>query len=206
MEIARLILDFLKALVWPAVVLAVAYGFREELRGLLRRMKVLSAVGVDAEFSEVVEQVSVDVGEAVAQSEPQAIESSALTNQGAEGRERGTRLAVPFIDPSVALLEAWHQVRSALTRMTLEHTSYGRIGERLLNRLLWSERFFPRDIAHSLRELQAIANEVRNGKRIPTMQAAEDYIASCEAMVDWLREYAKSPAWADGVAGLELPA
>ncbi|MFI5886463.1 hypothetical protein [Streptomyces sp. NPDC051554] len=203
MEIAHLVLDFLKVLVWPAVVLAVAYGFREELRGLLRRMKVLSAAGVDAEFSEVVEQVSVDVGEAVAQSEPQAIEPSALTNETAERSERRTRLAVPFIDPTAALLEAWNQVRSTLARMILDNSSYGRIGERILNRLLWSERFFPREIAQSLRGQQAIANEVRTGKHIPTTQAAEDYIASCEAMVDWLREYAKSPAWTDAVAQLD---
>ncbi|MGX1476255.1 UNVERIFIED_CONTAM: hypothetical protein RKD50_005063 [Streptomyces canus] len=206
MEIARLVLDFLKVLVWPAVLLAVAYGFREEVRGLLRRVKALSAVGVDAEFSEAVEQASAEVEEAVAQAEPQASELPVpSTATVAERHERDARPTAPYIDPTNAMLEAWGQVRSTISRMVLEHTTYGRVGETTLTRLFWSERYFPHDIAQSLRDLHAISRELRDRRRLPTTGAAQDYIASCEAMVDWLKEYAKSPAWAGSVGKLETP-
>ncbi|MFH9768108.1 MULTISPECIES: hypothetical protein [Streptomyces] len=205
MEIARLVLDFLKVLVWPAVFLAVAYAFREEVRGLLKRVKALSAVGVDAEFSEAVEQVSAEAEEAVTQSEPQVAEVGPAPARVAERRERDSRLSSQFIDPSVAMLDAWDQVRRTLSRMVLEHSGYNRIGERVMTRLLWSERFFPHDIAQSLRELREIRNEVAHARRVPTVDAAEEYVASCERMVEWLTEYATSPAWATAVRRLESP-
>ncbi|MER5431220.1 hypothetical protein [Streptomyces sp. NPDC002588] len=87
-------------------------------------------MGVDAEFSEAFEQASAEVEEVVIQAEPQAGEPPLpSTATVAERRERDARPTAPFLDPANAMLEAWSQVRSTISRMVLEHTTYGRIGE-----------------------------------------------------------------------------
>ncbi|MFZ4234273.1 hypothetical protein ACOZGD_03650 [Streptomyces murinus] len=201
MEIARLVLDFLKVLVWPAVVVAVAFGFREEFRGLLRRMKLLSAVGVDAQFSEAVERASVEAEAAVTQSEPQSGEPIGSASPAtAEEELRSPRF---YLNPTSAMMDAWQEVRHVLNQMIREHTGYARVGISVLRRFLWSDSFLSAEIAQSLRNLFEISEELRYTGRRPTNVAASEYIEGCEAMTAWLREYRRSPAWSAIASSLE---
>lgn len=68
-EIARLVLDYLKALVWPVVFLIVAFRFKPEIARLIRRIRTLSAPGVDAEFSDEVAEISAETEAAVRQAQ-----------------------------------------------------------------------------------------------------------------------------------------
>lgn len=71
MELARLILDYIKVIIWPTCVLAIVYGFRGALKELIHRVRSLSAPGVDAEFSERVIEASIDTVAAIRESDPQ---------------------------------------------------------------------------------------------------------------------------------------
>ncbi|WP_405555669.1 hypothetical protein [Streptomyces sp. NBC_01171] len=93
MEIARLVLDYLKALVWPVVFLIVAFRFKPEIARLIRRIRTLSAPGVDAEFSDEVAEISAETEAAVrqAQRDTQGVaeEPGEASTEG--GRQTGTR-------------------------------------------------------------------------------------------------------------------
>jgi hypothetical protein len=69
-EIARLVLDYLKALVWPLATLIIVYGFRGQIRDLIRRVRTVHAPGIDAAFSEQVADVSAEVAAAMRWSLP----------------------------------------------------------------------------------------------------------------------------------------
>jgi hypothetical protein len=53
MELAKIVLEFLKAVVWPVTVLSVALIFRREIRGILKRIrKAALPGGVSIDFDE----------------------------------------------------------------------------------------------------------------------------------------------------------
>lgn len=57
MEVARLILDFTKVLIWPAVVLTLALVFRHPLRAILQRLRKAGLPGgVSIDFREEIEE------------------------------------------------------------------------------------------------------------------------------------------------------
>lgn len=209
MEIARLVLDFTKVFVWPLVVLLIAYGFRDEVRGLLRRVRNLSAVGVDAEFSEAVEEASAGAEAAVRESPPsQAVlepvgvptarpEPTASETTSGGSRRPAPLTAMAFVSPDGAMMAAWRQVESKLSEMV---PNYGDLRERgkLFQLITRSEHFFPRDISGALQNLKRMRNEVTHvvdQGRVPSAEAAAEYVESCHAMVEWLDEYRRSPAW-----------
>jgi hypothetical protein len=53
MDVARLVLDYLSALAWPLVVVAVALMFRAELTTLLRRVTTIEGAGIKTFFAEL---------------------------------------------------------------------------------------------------------------------------------------------------------
>jgi hypothetical protein len=59
-EIARLVLDYLKVLVWPLATLVLVHRFRGQIEELVKRVRTLSAPGFDAAFSEEVAGVSAE--------------------------------------------------------------------------------------------------------------------------------------------------
>ncbi|MEV7129834.1 hypothetical protein [Streptomyces sp. NPDC093260] len=65
MNVARLVLDYMKALAWPAIVLIVMIFFRDEFRKLLRRLKSAKGGGASVEFSEEVQAVAEEARAAV---------------------------------------------------------------------------------------------------------------------------------------------
>ena len=58
MAVANLVLSYLKALVWPLVVLILSAVFRRELRGLFGRVSSVDAAGTSVKFSEAVIETS----------------------------------------------------------------------------------------------------------------------------------------------------
>lgn len=58
MAVANLVLSYLKALVWPLVVLILSAVFRRELRGLFGRVSSVDAAGTSVKFSEAVIQTN----------------------------------------------------------------------------------------------------------------------------------------------------
>lgn len=66
MEIARLIVEYLKALVWPVIVLVIAYSFRMDFVALSNRLTRAKLPGVDLSFTEEIDKAK-KLSEEVAQ-------------------------------------------------------------------------------------------------------------------------------------------
>jgi len=56
MKIAQLILEFIKAFIWPAVTITIVLIFREQLRGIVRHLKKADLPGVSLEFDKEVQE------------------------------------------------------------------------------------------------------------------------------------------------------
>lgn len=145
-EIARLVLDYLKALVWPAALLIAAFRFKPEIAQLVRRIRTLSAPGVDAEFSDEVAEISAETEAAVrqAQRESEGIdvrqsEAPRETDQQTEAAPAGVEQAHRIEQEASEVVEAEAQRYEALRAQALEEQrrAYEEEERRLFER--WSE-------------------------------------------------------------------
>jgi len=66
-EIARLVLDYIKVLVWPLTIILLVGMFEHEFVTLVRRLVKWNAAGISAEFSLTAEQVEQTTERAVAE-------------------------------------------------------------------------------------------------------------------------------------------
>ncbi|WP_406246760.1 hypothetical protein OG944_10095 [Streptomyces anulatus] len=213
MEIARLVLDFCKVLIWPLATLAIAYGFRHEVKGLVKRVRNLSAAGVDAEFSEEVEETSANAEAAVRRS-PTAGHSQDEDDPQGEVEAPPTQLevgeavtnplvAMAFVSPDGAMMAAWRTVEMQLAKMLPEWQEDRRRPQ--LVSYLAKNQYLPHEVSHALLDMRRVRNEVTHVKeRSPGPEAAAEYVASCDKMVKWLESYRQSGAWEDARQKLRM--
>ncbi|MEU8342414.1 hypothetical protein AB0C74_12015 [Spirillospora sp. NPDC048832] len=71
MEIAKLVLEFLKVLVWPGVLLILAWRFKEQFTALLQRMTNIDAMGINVELAEQAEAAQEAIEAAQPEAEPE---------------------------------------------------------------------------------------------------------------------------------------
>lgn len=124
-EIARLVLDYFKALVWPLVVLVIVLRFRAEIAQLFKRIRTLSTPGVDAEFSDEVSEVSAETEAAVREAPPTA---SAQTGRGEDASGEWPPSTLPLIaalSPTAGMLAAWRHVERLLYQLAPGETRRG---------------------------------------------------------------------------------
>ncbi len=193
-------LDYLKVLIWPATTVAIVYGFRSQLGELIRRVKVLSAPGIDAEFSEEILEASTGAEVAVLTNPP--LRDDAPTQQGlleeptaaAEVRIRTERveqedllLSYARTQPEAAAIAAWWHVEAELRR--LEEHELGR-SERVplpISRLV-DRLNLPLDIKVSILELSRVRNRAAHQVSLNlSPEAARAYVSSCQEMAEWLQ-------------------
>ncbi|MEU0048616.1 hypothetical protein [Streptomyces sp. NPDC006309] len=213
MDIARLVLDYLKVIIWPAVTVVIVYGFRSQLKDLIRRVRMLSAPGVDAEFSNEVIAASADAEVAVLNNHlggPDQSELPPVVDHGVQpavppgadssGRPQGSFVhfhrVAPDDDPLLTLAET-HSNAAVVAAFLGVEAQLRRLEEQELpaSRLRWpvrrlAERLnLPSDIRASIIELSEVRNRVTHGHRyVVTPEAARTYVRSCREMIDWLEE------------------
>ncbi|MET9255014.1 hypothetical protein [Streptomyces sp. NPDC003717] len=185
MQIAALVLDYLKVLLWPLVTFAVIYTFRDDVRDLVKRVRSLSAPGVDAEFSEEVVEVSA-AAEAAIESSVAGGETSAMQPQHEHGSNTSSLVAMAYISPAGAIMAAWRSVEMEL--LELDPDLKGRVGPEHLIQSVAIRTGMPADVSLALFDLSRVRNEAAalHGSN-PSPEAAADYVVSCESLVDWLR-------------------
>ncbi|MEU4954431.1 hypothetical protein ACFYN3_09455 [Streptomyces lavendulae] len=188
MDVARLVLDYLKVLLWPSVVLFVVLWFRNDVRGLFRRIRSLSAPGVDAEFSDEVDAVS---------AEAEAALRAAAAQSGSTGADAAITMGPPDGDwgfealeyvarlsPSAGIVGAWKQVESQLFRMALaDDPSVVRWTPRLVDSL-----DVPPKMKETLHDMRRLRNEAAHTgtAETATPDAAVGYVRSCARVVGYL--------------------
>ncbi|MFE4855795.1 hypothetical protein [Streptomyces sp. NPDC056670] len=109
MEIAQIVLDYLKALVWPLIVLFVALAFKDEFRRLLDRLTEVKGAGFGAAFGEGVRRAQ-SVAEAAISEDPSASE---LANSPIENVFDAFR-DIADSTPEGAVLAAWRAVEQKM--------------------------------------------------------------------------------------------
>ncbi|WP_147261941.1 hypothetical protein [Blastococcus sp. TF02A-26] len=122
MELAGLVLDYLKALAWPAVVLLLGFLFRRQISALLGDVEEFSALGASvrlAKRAEEAEKASLALPDRVQHESPDHYPAE-------EGVEVGD-VAVPHLRPGglrgtlvsadvVSVLRAWHELEESARR------------------------------------------------------------------------------------------
>ncbi|MGW3643200.1 hypothetical protein [Streptomyces sp. NPDC005166] len=199
MEIARLVLDYIKVLIWPAATIAIVYGFRSQLSDLSRRVKALSAPGIDAEFSGEVIEASTDAEVAVLSNEPATGEVPAQRDVEAPTEAANVQIRTEQIDhqdrllsyaliqPEAAAVAAWWFVEGELRRLEEEDLGTSERRPLPITRLL--ERLhLPQDIKIAILELSRVRNRASHHMPLNlSPEAARAYVSSCREMADWLR-------------------
>ncbi|MYR99012.1 MULTISPECIES: hypothetical protein [unclassified Streptomyces] len=199
-EIARLVLDYLKVLIWPAATVAIVYGFRSQLSDLIRRVKALSAPGIDAEFSGEIIEASTDAEVAVLNNESAGGEVPDQRGPGEEPTEAAdVRIRVVRVDeedrllsyarlqPEAAAVAAWWFVEAELRR--LEEVELGVSDRRPLPITRVIDRLnLPQNIKISILELSKVRNRAAHHMPLNlSPEAARAYVSSCREMADWLQ-------------------
>ncbi|WP_190093573.1 hypothetical protein [Streptomyces melanogenes] len=192
MEIARLVLDFIKVLAWPLVTVFAAHVFRADIQRLFLRVRTLSAPGIDAEFSEEVAETNAEVEAAVRRGEEAGSASDNLgvhapRRLGRGGPTLDSLLATAATNPDMAIMGSWRaleQVIYDVTQSVLDTDQSARAATmlRALN--------LPPYIKDALDRLRRVRNEVtheRGGSASPG--TAADYVHSCDAMAVWLERH-----------------
>jgi hypothetical protein len=72
-DIADVVLGYVRVVVWPAVALVVVFRYRTTIDSLVHRLTSLRGPGVDAQFSEYVAETSDDVGTALRSNPPETM-------------------------------------------------------------------------------------------------------------------------------------
>ncbi|MFJ1769804.1 hypothetical protein ACIOFQ_06215 [[Kitasatospora] papulosa] len=218
MDVARLVLDYLKVLIWPATTLAVVYGFRGQFKELIRRIRMLSGPGIDAEFSEQVLEASEGAEVAVlshspsdAPEDPEQSDPSAggAANPPAEETadqsrhhvvrghlrtamgEHGALFLLADSHPDAAVVAAFIGVESELRR--LEETELPTRQRRLPTRSLAEALPLPPDIRDSIVEMSKLRNRAAHGEQVVSTRAARAFVRSSIELIDWLKAFRDQP-------------
>ncbi|MFD8549413.1 hypothetical protein [Streptomyces sp. NPDC059649] len=119
MEIAKLVLEFLKVLTWPLIFVALVLAFREEFRGLLQRMTtVRTPGGAELEFAERAHEVRSEAENLL----PAELEAASAPDMTGEEPDPANLIFDALVrvakwDGRSAVNAAWHEVGSRLVAM-----------------------------------------------------------------------------------------
>ncbi|MGW6491545.1 hypothetical protein [Streptomyces sp. NPDC055056] len=123
MEIAKLVLEFVKALIWPVVMLFVLVFFRAETRDLFQRLRSLRSGIAEAEFAE-------QAAQARAESELAVVDVEPMPDTGLPFYDELMH-AAPF-KPEEAVQQAWQtverQLEDVVVRLGLKRRMRGHVG------------------------------------------------------------------------------
>ncbi|MEU2591918.1 hypothetical protein ABZ649_11985 [Streptomyces albidoflavus] len=220
MDVAGMVLDYLKVLIWPATTLAVVYGFRGQFGDLIHRVRMLSGPGIDAEFSERVLEASEGAEVAVLSHPPGdtpegpespghrvSVDQDARPEANADESERGVirghfRFSPDETDALMLLADS-HPDAAVVAAFTEVERELRRLGETELpvetRRYLTTRRLaeslpFPQDIKHSLVEMSKLRNSAAHGQQVVSTRAARAFIRSSRELMEWLNAFRDQPS------------
>ncbi|MEU1597671.1 hypothetical protein ABZ468_33710 [Streptomyces sp. NPDC005708] len=109
MDVARLVLDYVKTLIWPLVLAAAAIFFREQVKALLDRLKVLRGGVAEAEFAELAAEARAETGAAAAElplEHPQLLLTSASSEDSLRDLMNALRDSAQLA-PGASVVQGW---------------------------------------------------------------------------------------------------
>jgi hypothetical protein len=217
MEIAKLILEFVKVLVWPSVVLAIVIIFRTKLEAILWRLRKADLPGgVSLDFDQAIQEAKdlsqqvVRQIETAAEREPKKLAPGIpLTQANARMLQLGLRPSPSGLDPSYYRTLVAQDPNLALAGIRIEteilannlakgfgiDVSARESGGRLL-RKLFDAGAITREQMQLAMKVLALCNAAIHGQFV-SREEAEDVIAVTQILMD---QYVRWLSWgfADG--------
>ncbi|MGW3458377.1 hypothetical protein ACWDE9_01890 [Streptomyces olivaceoviridis] len=201
----KLVLEYIKTLVWPTTTLALGFVFRKQLSGLFGKIDSLETpIGaitfqrqveaVAQEAAEIEGEIAAEVSEPSRQADP-AMEDSSDSGEGIRSipemrpdryeREMANLLRLAESDPTAAVLGAWRELESALTDVippsSIRHTPGVMIRRAELQGVL------PNNLARVAFDLKVLRDRVvHEGDVSLTREGAASYIAATQSVLDAL--------------------
>ncbi|MFH9428754.1 hypothetical protein ACH4JZ_10800 [Streptomyces sp. NPDC017615] len=202
MEIAKLVLEFTKVLVWPVVVLFVLVFFRAETRDLFRRLRALRGGLAEAEFAEQA---------ALARAESELASVDAPSSTDADMPFFAGALSAAFRSPDLAVLQAWEtlerQLEHAVTTLGLKRRTRGH-PVRSLNVTYAAQQLVGRGLPASTGT--AIIDLHQASRQIfelgASLEGARDFIEACNNVYRQLAGFLTDPVGGSDPAGESVPA
>ncbi|MEV7777816.1 hypothetical protein [Kitasatospora sp. NPDC088351] len=205
MEVAKLVLEYVQALVWPLFVLILMIFFRSEFKGLLHRLRSAKGAGLEAEFGDEFEHAEAVSRDAV-EEEAAALAEATDGSLGESPGEPGPRPVPRPANPELGAADAYRQY--------LDYVGAGRPAEpstiegALFDMALRANPTAPQRISRNLgplvrehpeaailsgwRDVEMAINRVfdsvkRHGEAVPPSREARRFL-SVRHKVDELRE------------------
>lgn len=197
MEIAELVLKYVEALVWPLVVVVLAWSFRRHLKRAFDRMTRLETPAGAIEFAEEAARTfeEVEGSGAVQAGEGETVYGGTLMHSAgglARQRDEAINQALELIatSPDSAVMIAWRAVETALRKAALqlpqgaENQRYFVASKAI--RELTDRGLLSPHMANTMTNLSRLRARVSHGDHTVLPDAAFDYVASCELVLGQL--------------------
>ncbi|MGW5154364.1 hypothetical protein ACWEPN_02660 [Nonomuraea wenchangensis] len=205
MEVAKLILEYLKVIVWPVFAGIIVFGFRQSVQRLLNRISEFDGLGVSAKFeqqvSELAEEASAIEGATASTQEKEGRQATSDayppadpgfswakngTEAGLRGGFDGARASISDGEPQIAIAFAWSQLASVLDEvgLALKVRGLDRTDSQFWLRRLRELRYGGGaigDMAPKVAELYHLRNKALHDPRLkPSASAAASFVDAAE--------------------------
>jgi hypothetical protein len=107
-------IQLIQVLIWPIVVLILVFGFRFELRALLRRLSKLKYKDLEATFDKELSQVE------SRKNLYTAVGTKTVAQAPSEESEHAQLLRIAEVSPRAAITEAWRKLESVADRLATD--------------------------------------------------------------------------------------
>ncbi|MFF4846212.1 hypothetical protein [Streptomyces collinus] len=183
MEIAKLVLEYLKALIWPAAFVFATLTFKAQIAALFGRLRILRGGVAEAEFAEAVADLRAETEVAAAEQQPLGGTELLSTEDVVTMRFHDVLEPMLSLSPALAVLTGWDYIRSRLISMAREakHGDWTDDGSGIASLRVLENRGLPGATARSIRRLTGLRNQVAHphprGEVLPlTEEAGRDYV------------------------------
>jgi hypothetical protein len=183
--VANLVLQYIKSLIWPLVIVVAVLVFRGEVRGLFHRLSSLAGGGFDLKFEADV-QSTLQTAQNAADQEvaktgrPRAIGEPAAAELREESAINVLR-DVARQAPEAAVMGAWRLIEIELSDLARRNTlADGRPPRGIGNTI--SSLGLPPGLQATIRELNDLRSRVTHSESV-SVKAAEDYVTSAQLVL-----------------------
>jgi hypothetical protein len=180
MEWAQLVLDYLRVLLWPALILFVVFAFRAELAGLIKRIKAARLPG-GAEF-ELFEEEAAAVLD-LARTKPESSNGSIGQADPPARPQFAPIRQWAYFDPKRAVAGAWRRLDSFILEEAARHGVSKADRIEALEQLSSKLAIPPNTVAAAAR-LQELYSSLMRGESEVASDGALAFIDACEEIVN----------------------
>ncbi|MEU8929885.1 hypothetical protein AB0D30_08355 [Streptomyces sp. NPDC048409] len=186
MEIAKIVLEYLKVLAWPGITVALAIIFKSDVRQLLKRLRGVRAGGAELDFEERAREERVTAQEEAGE----AVEAPGATSSAAASAPVLVALAdVADASPEAVVLGSWRLVEQKIVS-----AAYAALGwdpdqprpRRSTTRMLIEElgrAGLDQRAVRSLRRMSTLRNQAAHEEGTVTAQGAREFASACDGWI-----------------------